>query len=117
MGVIDINQANVACKGRLEPGKMLLIDTEARRIISDDEIKARLPGCIPTRNGNGQHIVDLDDMPAAPAAEETDKTYLIEQQKAFGYTFEDIYQTYSPWRLRSRSGRLDGDGLPAGSSV
>ncbi|HPF20537.1 MAG TPA: glutamate synthase large subunit [Syntrophomonas sp.] len=96
VGVIDINQANVACKGRLEPGKMLLIDTEARRIISDDEIKSEVARLHPYQEWNGQHIVDLDDMPAAPAAEETDKTYLIEQQKAFGYTFEDIYQTIQP---------------------
>lgn len=99
VGVIDINHEQVKYKGRLEPGKMLLIDTKAQRIVADDEIKRSVAGQYPYGEWNRQHIVNLDEIPSAPPPVlETEG--LIEQQKAFGYTFEDIYQTLQPMAVQ-----------------
>ena len=96
VGVIDIKPENVKYKGRLEPGKMLLIDTEAKRIISDEEIKKSVAKLNPYEEWNKRHIVQLSALPAEKVTEEKVIVDLIKQQKAFGYTFEDITKTILP---------------------
>lgn len=96
VGVIDIKPENVKYKGRLEPGKMLLIDTEAQRIISDEEIKQTVSKLHPYGEWNSRHIVKLSDLPLPEVKEEQVQEDLIKQQKAFGYTFEDISKTIQP---------------------
>ncbi|HZK55285.1 MAG TPA: glutamate synthase large subunit [Desulfosporosinus sp.] len=96
VGVLDIKPENIKYKGRLEPGKMLLIDTEAQRIISDEEIKESVSILQPYAEWNNRHIVNLNDMPVEKAKEEEVSKNLIKLQKAFGYTFEDITKTILP---------------------
>jgi glutamate synthase (ferredoxin) len=96
VGVIDIKPENVKYKGRLEPGKMLLIDTEAQRIISDEEIKNNVSILQPYKEWNNRHIVNLSDMPVEIINEEKLTEDLIKQQKAFGYTFDDITTMIMP---------------------
>ncbi|MDR3540656.1 MAG: glutamate synthase large subunit [Desulfosporosinus sp.] len=96
VGVLDIKPENVKYKGRLEPGKMLLIDTEAQRIISDEELKESVSILHPYAEWNNRHIVHLDDIPVEKMPEEKITDELIKQQKAFGYTFEDITKTIQP---------------------
>ena len=96
VGVLDIKPENVKYKGRLEPGKMLLIDTEAGRIISDEELKERVSIVHPYKEWNNRHIVHLADIPIEKAQEEEVRGDLIKQQKAFGYTFEDITTIIQP---------------------
>lgn len=96
VGVVDIKPENVKYKGRLEPGKMLLIDTEAQRIISDEEIKKNVSLLHPYKKWTETHILKMGDLPV-----ELEKTSaviedLIAQQKAFGYTFEDIAKIVQP---------------------
>lgn len=100
VGVIDIKPENVKYKGRLEPGKMLLIDTQAQRIISDEEIKQSVSLMHPYEEWNNRHIVKLSDMPVQEAKEEPVRKDLIQQQKAFGYTFEDIIKTLQPMAIQ-----------------
>jgi glutamate synthase (NADPH) large chain len=100
VGVIDIKPENVKYKGRLEPGKMLLIDTEAKRIISDEEIKKSVSLMYPYEEWNKRHIVKLSDIPAEKAKEEKVREDFIQQQKAFGYTFEDITKTIQPMAVK-----------------
>ncbi|MGB7594298.1 MAG: glutamate synthase large subunit, partial [Erysipelotrichaceae bacterium] len=92
VGVIDIKPENVKYKGRLEPGKMLLVDTVQQRIISDDEIKANVAALNPYATWNASHIVKLSDLPSKHVEEPT-RTDLLQQQKSFGYTYEDIMTT------------------------
>ncbi len=99
VGVIDIKPENVKYKGRLEPGKMLLIDTESKRIISDDEIKKSVAMLHPYEEWNHRHIVKLSDMPVREEKKEKVREDLIKQQKAFGYTFEDISKTIQPMAI------------------
>jgi len=100
VGVIDIKPENVNYKGRLEPGKMLLIDTQAQRIISDEEIKQNVAMMHPYAEWNNRHIVKLSDMMVVEAKEEQVREDLIQQQKAFGYTFEDITKTIQPMAIQ-----------------
>ncbi|NBJ15264.1 MAG: glutamate synthase large subunit [Dehalobacter sp. 4CP] len=96
VGVLDIKPENVKYKGRLEPGKMLLIDTEAQRIISDEEIKKNVSLMHPYEEWNKKHIVYLSDLPADDELEAPMLEDIISQQKAFGYTHEDIHKMILP---------------------
>lgn len=96
VGVLDIKPENVVYKGRLEPGKMLLIDTEAQRIISDEEIKKSAAAMFPYAEWLDRHVVRLSDMPPITSRQEKVREDLVQQQKAFGYTFEDIQKIILP---------------------
>lgn len=101
VGVLDIKPENILYKGRLEPGKMLLIDTEAQRIISDEEIKQTVAKLHPYDQWNKKHIVKLSDIPAVKDKQGKKEQQpimadLIAQQKAFGYTQEDIMKMILP---------------------
>ncbi|WP_088227988.1 glutamate synthase large subunit [Desulfosporosinus sp. FKB] len=100
VGVIDIKPENVKYKGRLEPGKMLLIDTEAKRIISDEEIKSSVASLHSYKEWNERHIVRLSDLPVVKTEEEKVSENLIKLQKAFGYTFEDLTKTMEPMAIQ-----------------
>ena len=100
VGVLDIKPENVKYKGRLEPGKMLLIDTAAQRIISNDEIKKSVSMLQPYAEWNNRHIVHLNDMLVTKVKEEVITKDLIKQQKAFGYTFEYITKIMQPMAIQ-----------------
>ncbi|HXG27568.1 MAG TPA: glutamate synthase large subunit [Nevskiales bacterium] len=89
-GVLDdIPPENVLRKGRLQPGRMFLVDTEQGRIIEDEEIKRQIVGEQPYRAWLQQHLVTLADLPPAPELPVPDHDTLLQRQLAFGYTFED----------------------------
>jgi glutamate synthase (ferredoxin) len=64
VGVVDLKPENVNYKGRLEPGRMLLIDTVQKRIISDEEIKCSVAREYPYPEWNKKHIIPLESLPA-----------------------------------------------------
>jgi glutamate synthase (NADPH) large chain len=80
----------VAFKGRIQPGRMFLIDTAQKRIISDDEIKTRYARQHPYAQWVSDNLVRLPNLPAGAAAIEPDHETLEVRQEAFGYTAEDI---------------------------
>ena len=88
-GVLDIPAADVVQKGRLQPGRMFLVDTEQGRIIDDEEIKRAITTERPYRQWLQDHQVHLNDLPAAPEVPQPDHETLLQRQIAFGYTFED----------------------------
>jgi len=88
-GVLDIPPENVLRKGRLQPGRVFLVDTEQGRIIEDEEIKQQLSSERPYRAWLDEHLVHLEDLPAAPSVPVPDHTTLLQRQIAFGYTHED----------------------------
>ncbi|MDN5353095.1 MAG: glutamate synthase large chain [Clostridiales bacterium] len=96
VGVVDIKPDNIKHKGRLEPGKMLLIDTRAKRIISDDEIKESMAAQYPYKEWNKRHLFKLNDMTNGKDHAKSVREDLLKQQKAFGYTYEDIYKILKP---------------------
>ena len=88
-GVLDIPPDQVVQKGRLQPGRMFLVDTEQGRIIEDEEIKRTISTAQPYRQWLNEHLVHLSDLPDAPTIEPPDHETLLQRQIAFGYTFED----------------------------
>ncbi len=88
-GVLDVPPEKVRIKGRLQPGRMFLVDTEAGRIIEDEEIKRALATERPYREWLKENLVHLDELPAAPPVPPPDHETLLGRQIAFGYTFED----------------------------
>jgi len=88
-GVLDIPPADILTKGRLQPGRMFLVDTVQGRIVDDEEIKQTVANERPYRQWLDEHLVHLDDLPAAPEVPAPDHDTLQQRQAAFGYTFED----------------------------
>ena len=95
VGVLDIPQENVIRKGRLQPGKMFLVDIEAGRIIEDDEVKDQLANAQPYGEWLKEGMIRLKDLPARehiiyPHAS------VVRRQKAFGYTEEELRIIVTP---------------------
>ena len=88
----DIEPKNVVKKGRLEPGRMFLIDMEKGRIVGDEELKQQIASEQPYGKWLQENLTDATDLPApAPEAAPKDNFETIQtRQKAFGYTFEDM---------------------------
>jgi glutamate synthase (ferredoxin) len=95
-GVLDLPPEDVLMKGRLQPGRMFLIDTEAGRIVEDEEIKRQVASERPYRQWLDEHLLHLEDLPAAPEVPVPDHDTLVQRQMAFGYTFEDLRVLLTP---------------------
>jgi glutamate synthase (NADPH) large chain len=90
-GVLDIPAKDVRKKGRLQPGRMFLVDTVQKRIVSDKEIKKQLAGRQPYATWLKEQQVTLDELPEPPARNVTAKVEpLLRRQRAFGYSEEDL---------------------------
>jgi glutamate synthase (NADPH) large chain len=89
VGVLDIPADRIVRKERLQPGRMLLIDTKEGRIIDDDEIKEGAARAHPYRKWLDEHMVRLEDLPATPSHAEPDHETVLRLERAFGYTYED----------------------------
>jgi len=90
VGVLDIPPEKVKLKERLHPGRILLVDTGEGRIVEDEEIKSRYASEHPYREWLDAHLLSLDALPDAPALPEPDRRSILERQKIFGYTQEDL---------------------------
>jgi glutamate synthase (NADPH) large chain len=90
MGVIEVPQHKIIKKWRLQPGKMLLIDTEQGRIIDDSELKTQLAQAHPYADWLSKTQIHLAKLPAEVSAMAPDAHTLLDRQQAFGYTQEDI---------------------------
>ncbi len=95
VGVLDVPPENVLVKGRLQPGRIFLVDTAKQRIVDDDEIKQELAAEHPYREWLNEHLIDIDDLPAARAVE-PDHATVLKRQLAFGYTQEDLRVLIGP---------------------
>ena len=95
-GVLPLDETKIVKKWRLQPGKMLLIDLDAGRIIGDDEIKAELARKYPYRSWLARTQIVLEDLPEVPHTAPESKVSLLDRQQAFGYTQEDLKILMSP---------------------
>jgi glutamate synthase (NADPH/NADH) large chain len=89
VGVSDIPPENIKLKGRLQPGKMFLIDTREGRIIDDAELKHKIASEKPYRQWLNNNLVRLSDLPGHPVPE-PDHATVLRRQQVFGYTHEDL---------------------------
>src|SRR4030095_924103 len=90
VGVLDIPPENILLKGRLQPGKMFLVDISEGRIIDDTELKARLCREHPYGEWLKKELVALEELPASPHLPEPDHATVTKRQVLFGYSQEDI---------------------------
>ena len=95
VGVLDIPPENIRTKGRLQPGRIFLVDTAQGRIIDDEEIKSELAAEHPYGEWLTQNLVKLEDLPEAPVPA-ADHEAVLTYQLAFGYTHEDLRILLAP---------------------
>jgi len=95
VGVLDIAPEKVIRKGRLQPGKMFLVDIQEGRIIEDDEIKESLANSAPYGKWLAEGIVRLSDLPAREHIFYPHSS-VLRRQRAFGYTEEELRLILSP---------------------
>ncbi|MEZ5129083.1 MAG: glutamate synthase large subunit [Micropruina glycogenica] len=94
-GVIDIPQSKVIAKGRLQPGRMLLVDMAEHRLIDDDEIKSSLAAEHPYAEWLEAGRIDLDELPDRQHVVHSAASVLRRQQ-VFGYTHEELKIILAP---------------------
>ena len=113
-GVIDIPQSSVVEKGRLQPGRMFLIDTAQGCIVRDDEIKDGLASARPYQRWLDQNLVHLDDLPRRDPVRR-DEGSLIQRQQGFGHTHEEHRLLLAPMAIDGKEalGSMGTDTPPA----
>ena len=95
VGVLDIPAENIERKGRLQPGKMFLVDIEQGRIIEDGEIKDDLANAAPYKEWLHAGMVKLSDLPSREHIVYPHSS-VVRRQRAFGYTEEDLRILVTP---------------------
>ncbi|HEX7510444.1 MAG TPA: glutamate synthase central domain-containing protein, partial [Chitinivibrionales bacterium] len=96
IGVVDFSPEEVLEKGRLAPGKMLLVDTKRGRIVGDNEIKATVSRRKPYRRWLEKNKIELRGLFGAPGPIRVDAETLTMKQKIFGYTLEECTMIIGP---------------------
>jgi glutamate synthase domain-containing protein 2/glutamate synthase domain-containing protein 1/glutamate synthase domain-containing protein 3 len=94
-GVVKAAPSEIVRKGRLQPGKVFLVDLEQGRIVEDEEVKAQVAGQRPYGEWHNERVVNLDELPErAPRAPRVEP--LRSKQLAFGYSQEDLRLVIAP---------------------
>ncbi len=94
-GVLDVDPSQVVKKGRLEPGRMFLVDTKLGRIVDDEEIKAGLAAEHPYREWLDAGLIHLDDLPVRDVLTPV-RASQVQQQRMFGWTEEEVRILVAP---------------------
>ena len=115
VGVLDLPADEIVRKDRLRPGRMLLVDTSQGRIIDDAELKSEIAGAHDYAGWLRDNLVRLGDLPDGaepPAITDADRA---RQQRAFGYTFEDLRMILEPMTRNAIEpvGSMGNDAPPA----
>ena len=95
-GVVDVKPDNVLSHGRLEPGKIFLVDMEKGRIVNDDEIKQDIVSKRPYEDWINKNILQLSDVPYTGNRTPDEKLSIETRLKIFGYTKEDFRKIIIP---------------------
>lgn len=91
VGVVpSVDPLTVVKKGRLQPGRMFLVDTNEGRIIGDQEVKDSIVTAKPYQDWLAKHRVEIDDLPKAKEIHAVDAEGVSARQRAFGFTYEDL---------------------------
>jgi glutamate synthase (NADPH/NADH) large chain len=96
MGTLKVPEEKIIKKWRLQPGKMLLVDLEEGRIISDEELKASISKANPYAQWLERTELVLEDLPPVEARASRTDVSLLDRQQAFGYTQEDLQLLMEP---------------------
>ncbi|MFW6035558.1 MAG: glutamate synthase large subunit [Halothermotrichaceae bacterium] len=104
VGVLDLPEKKIISKQRLEPGKMLLIDTDKGEIVNDDKLKQQIAKEQPYQQWLDEHMASLKELrnnrfeinESKVSCSELDHQTILQRQKAFGYNLEDIRKVIIP---------------------
>ena len=99
VGVFDVEPENVLQKGRLQPGKMFLVDTKEGRIIADEEIKQKIVCEKPYRQWINDNLIHINDLPKPIFVHQPDHETILQRQRAFGYTEEELRMILQPMAI------------------
>ena len=113
-GVLDVPPAEVVAKGRLQPGRMFLVDTAEGRIVDDDEIKSALAGQLPYDEWLHAGLLQLADLPEREHVVQTHES-VLRRQLTFGYTEEELRILLTPMAEKGAEpiGSMGSDTPPA----
>lgn len=98
-GVLPFKPEEILTKGRLQPGKMFLVDTAQGRIIDDEEIKSNIVKRKPYRQWVSANRISIDDLPEPINVYQPDPDTIKKRQKVFGYTLEDLKLLMAPMAI------------------
>jgi glutamate synthase (NADPH/NADH) large chain len=98
-GVLSFKPEEVRMKGRLAPGRIFLVDTEQKRLITDEEVKKQLAARQPYAQWLKENQITLDHLPDPTHVNQTDHDTIRMRQRAFGYTDEDLRTILLPSAL------------------
>ncbi|MQA88609.1 MAG: glutamate synthase large subunit [Gemmatimonas sp.] len=101
-GVVSLDPAEIRAKGRLAPGKMLVVDTEAGEILDDATIKARIASQKPYAEWTESHRFTLADLAAPESLIDAERELLVTRQEAFGYTSEELRMILAPMAIQAK---------------
>ncbi len=101
-GVLDIEPENILQRGRLQPGKMFLVDLVQNRIVPDNEIKAKISRQKPYRRWVRENHLQLRGLFKPSQIPESDAEVVRRRQHAFGYTDEELKMIISPMASRGQ---------------
>ncbi|WP_309079926.1 glutamate synthase large subunit [Zhihengliuella sp.] len=95
VGVVELDEKRITAKGRVSPGRMFLVDTEAGRIVDDEEIKAEVAAANPWQEWAEQNLIDLADLPEREHVVHNTASIQL-RQRTFGYTEEELRILLNP---------------------
>src|SRR4030095_8295418 len=96
VGVLDVPPEQILHKGRVQPGRMFLVDTEAGRVVDDEELKRELATQYPYAEWLKNNQVSLEEFPSRPETPVQSSVTLLQQQQALGYTSEELNLLIKP---------------------
>ncbi len=96
VGVLDVPAEQIAVKGSLKPGNVFLVDTNAGRIVGDDELKQTLAREHPYQEWLDANMITLDHLPEPPYVHQPNTDTLLQRQRVFGYTYEELKLLIAP---------------------
>ncbi|MCC6748884.1 MAG: glutamate synthase large subunit [Deltaproteobacteria bacterium] len=95
-GVLPVEAEEITHKGRLQPGRMFLVDTVAGRVVTDEELKAQAAGRNPYAAWVATNKLELEALPEVPSLYSTTPTERLSLQRAFGYSREELRLVLGP---------------------
>ena len=102
-GALRLDPEEIVERGRLKPGRMLVVDTERNEVLRDEQVKDELAGRQPYKEWVEKGEIHLDELPAAePDGNRPEAASLFERQLAFGYTIEDLRILMAPMALEGK---------------
>ncbi|MHB1037681.1 MAG: glutamate synthase large subunit [Pirellulales bacterium] len=102
VGVIDFPAEQIQLKGRLQPGRMFLVDTEEGRIVVDNEIKGKIARQKPYRRWLEENRIELRGLFEPSRSAESDPETVVQRMRAFGFTREELQMIVAPMALNGQ---------------